>query len=100
MADQAGHPGGKRVSPVALALSALHKTHSHARCFGGVARDLASEAGSTAPWDEAQVIVRGSGILLVAMRAPAVVICGAGEFSGAAPLRAIGKSARKIRSLV
>src|ERR1700733_1674270 len=74
--------------------AAFHKAHPHPR---GIADGLAGESLGAGPRQEAGVVVGAFRLLLIAMRAPAVVIFGAGEFRAAAQLRTIRKSAGIIR---
>src|SRR5258705_8765065 len=77
-----------------MSLAISDKAHSHSR---GLACDLARQPLGAGPRLKTPVVVGGIWALHVAMRAPAVVVFGAGEFGAAAQLRAVGKPARIIR---
>src|SRR5436305_8720333 len=76
-------------------LAAFHETHAHPRRR---ARPLAREALGAGPGTEAAIVFGGVGVLQIAMRAPAVLIFGAGKLGAAAQLRTAGEAARIIRT--
>src|SRR3954454_13236321 len=82
-------------SPIVTPGSAVfHKTHAEPR---RAADRLTCKALGAGPEAKARIVVGRPRPLLVTMRAPAVFIGRAGEFTAAARLRAVGKAARKIR---
>ena len=76
-------------------LAGFDKAHPHRVAWPS---DLTRQPFGAGPRPEALVVVGGVGVLEVAMRAPAVLIFGAGKFGAAARLRAAGEAARKIRA--
>jgi len=76
-------------------LAISDEAHPHSR---SVSDHLTCEPLGAGPRLETPVIVGGIGLLLIAMRAPAVLIFGSGEFRAAAQLRAAGKSPGVIRT--
>src|SRR6266436_8681474 len=78
----------------AISLAISDKTHPHSR---GLACDLARQPLDAGPRPKTSVVVGGVWPLHITMRAPAVVVFGAGQFGAAAQLRAAGKPPRVIR---
>src|ERR1700730_5763979 len=74
----------------------LHKAHAHPRCRRS---GFAGEPFGAGPGAEALVVVVRPRALHIAMRAPAVLIFGAGKLGAAALLRPAGKALREIRRL-
>src|ERR1017187_6226767 len=75
-------------------LAISDEAHSHSR---SLADHLTCEPLGAGPRLETPVIVGGASVLLIALRAPAVLVFGSGEFGAAAQLRSAGKSAGVIR---
>src|SRR4051812_47955199 len=92
-------PGSEAGTTADTESATIHKTHSDPR---NLAEGLAGQPDGAAPAAKTRVIVGGLCVGLVAVRAPAVVIAGAGEFAhkfrARALLRTFGKTPRKIRA--